>query len=208
MSSQRTSPTPSGRTPLALKRIDGEPLTRSDLQYRFLRLVFDDTHKVFTNPYPQRIDVSDTTSQKHKLTFKELYLATIVNSPKASKTLKDKMQESPLFAEDFGMLALLVNAGRVNTTMSCTLILMLRHSSTIYTMSLVFPEMKTRMRTYHPVPVLQRTQGNLQDAPRIKHLLKAAAIEGASESESEPLAPCDVISRLVCDSVYSVRVVG
>jgi Ino eighty subunit 1 len=40
----------------------------------------------------------------------------------------------------------------------------------------VFPEMKTALRTYHPVPSLQKTDGNAQDAPRIKNCLKAALL--------------------------------
>ena len=39
------------------------------------------------------------------------------------------------------------------------------------TFILVFPEMRTALRTYHPVPSLQKTDGNLQDAPRIKNIL-------------------------------------
>jgi len=47
-----------------------------------------------------------------------------------------------------------------------------------------FPEMKTALRTYHPVPSLQKTDGNAQDAPRIKNCLKAALL--ASEFKSVP----------------------
>lgn len=111
MSSRRPSPAPQRKT-VALKRVDGEPLTRLDIQYDVLYNIFHDTHDVFTDPYP-----SSTTPPK--VCFRELYLKTILNSPKATKALKDKMADSNLFAEDFAMLALLVNVGRVNTTMSC-----------------------------------------------------------------------------------------
>lgn len=36
--------------------------------------------------------------------------------------------------------------------------------------------MKTALRSYHPVPSLQKSDGNLQDAPRIKNCLKAALL--------------------------------
>jgi Ino eighty subunit 1 len=34
--------------------------------------------------------------------------------------------------------------------------------------------MKTALRTYHHIPSLQKTGGNVQDAPRIKAALKGA----------------------------------
>ena len=112
--SRRPSPSiPSKRT-FALKRVEGEPLTRADIQYDLLHNIFQDKHDVFTDPYPPP-DVNPTP----KICFRDLYLKYILHSPKATKALKDKMLDSQTFAEDFGMLALLVNVGRVNTTMSC-----------------------------------------------------------------------------------------
>lgn len=60
---------------------------------------------------------------------------------------------------------------------------------------LVFPEMKTALRTYHPVPALQRTNGNLQDAPRIKNILKSCFRPG--EEQGNCTTPGDVLARLV-----------
>jgi hypothetical protein len=58
---------------------------------------------------------------------------------------------------------------------------------------LVFPEMKTALRSYHPVPSLQKTDGNLQDAPRIKNCLKAALLpfEARGTPPSTPHAILD-----------------
>lgn len=109
--SRRASPSAQRRT-TALKRTDGEPLTRFDIQYDVLHHIFHDVQAVFTDPYPS----GDAAA---KITFRDLYIRTILHSPKATKALKDKMTESAAFAEDFAMLALLVNVGRVNTTMSC-----------------------------------------------------------------------------------------
>ncbi|KAG6911809.1 hypothetical protein DXG01_000056 [Tephrocybe rancida] len=167
MSSRRPSPSPQKR-PTALKRVDGEPLTRFDIQYDVLHSIFCDTHAVFTNPY-------SSNDPAPKITFRDLYLATILHSSKATKALKDKMADSEMFSEDFAMLALLVNVGRVNTTMS------------------FFPEMKTAIRTYHPIPALQRTTGNLQDAPRIKHILKSTALK--NDHGPAPSTPADILSR-------------
>ena len=103
---------------MALKRADGEPLTRMDIQYDVLHAIFTDNHAVFSDPY------SDTEGES-KLTFRDLFIQAILHSPKATKALKDKMHESETFSEDFAMLSLLVNVGRVNTTMSCELVLLL-----------------------------------------------------------------------------------
>lgn len=56
------------------------------------------------------------------------------------------------------------------------------------------------MRTYHPVPALQRTNGSLQDAPRLKGILKAALLE--DESNSAPATPAEVLSRAVGVALY------
>ncbi|KAG5648132.1 hypothetical protein DXG03_006086 [Asterophora parasitica] len=181
MSSRRPSPSPHKRI-IALKRADGEPLTRGDIQYDVLFNVFHDTNNVFTDPYPPK------EAPAPKITFRELYLKTIMHSPKATKALKDKMSDSQLFGEDFAMLALLVNVGRVNTTMS------------------FFPEMKTAIRTYHPIPALQRTSGNLQDAPRIKHILKASFLE--KDSGNTPTTPADILSRVTSGQVPSTTVMN
>ena len=109
------------RKVVPIKHPDGHPLTRADLQFDFLDAVFSDSQAVFTNPYAPSLgsdDDSDSISRT-KITFRELYINAILRSPKATKVLKDKMSESTMFAVDFAMLALLVNVGRVNTTMSC-----------------------------------------------------------------------------------------
>lgn len=55
--------------------------------------------------------------------------------------------------------------------------------------------MKTAIRTYHPIPALQKTEGNLQDAPRIKHILKASPLP--EDGNMPPITPQDIVSRLV-----------
>jgi Ino eighty subunit 1 len=112
MASRRQSPAPPKRSPLALKRADGDPLTRADIQYDVLNAIFSDKAAAFTDPY-------DSVDDAPKLCFRDLYIKAIMHSSKATKALKDKMSESLVFAEDFAMLGLLVNVGRINTTMSC-----------------------------------------------------------------------------------------
>lgn len=51
--------------------------------------------------------------------FAELYLDCTANSQKATRNLKDKMAESQEFAVNFAKLCLLVNVGRINTTIAC-----------------------------------------------------------------------------------------
>ena len=68
--------------------------------------------------------------------------------------------------------------------------------------SLVFPEMKTALRTYHPVPALQRTNGNLQDAPRIKNILKTCFLQ--DETQGTVTTPNDVLARSVSMTLFLV----
>lgn len=109
-----------------------------------------------------------------KLTFKELYLEALMNSGKCTKSMREKCIVDEEYAEDFSKVCLLVNVGRINTTLA------------------FYPEMKTVLRSYHPVPSLQKsenTRRNMQDAPRMKSLLKAVLLPyerpgGASSTAS------------------------
>jgi Ino eighty subunit 1 len=111
----RPSPQPTQKKSLPIKRTDGEPLTRNDLQYDFLQAIFSDTHTVFTDPNPTLNGEPPGT----KVTFRDLYVNYLIRSPRASKVLKEKMTDVPDFGTDFAKLALLTNVGRINTTMAC-----------------------------------------------------------------------------------------
>ncbi|KAJ8520919.1 hypothetical protein ONZ45_g2309 [Pleurotus djamor] len=171
------------RKTFAIKRVDGEPLTRADIQYDLLNAIFSDDHNVFTSPHQTLAGSPPGT----KVCFRDLYISSIMHSAKATKILKDKMEDVPNFARDFAMLALLTNVGRINTTMS------------------FFPEMKTAIRTYHPIPALQRTNGNLQDAPRIKHILKACTLNDG-DSKTPPSTPSDILERAKSGHIPSTTV--
>jgi hypothetical protein len=56
--------------------------------------------------------------------------------------------------------------------------------------------MKTALRTYHPVPSLQKTDGNAQDAPRIKNCLKAALLPLELKS-MPPSTPEEILDKSV-----------
>jgi Ino eighty subunit 1 len=64
-----------------LKKEDGEPFWRVDIQYDFLKAIFDDDRPVFTNPYEAHL--------KHN--FADLYIDTMSRSSKCSKVLRDKL---------------------------------------------------------------------------------------------------------------------
>jgi Ino eighty subunit 1 len=101
--------------PYYVKRTDGELISRADLQYDLLCNIFSDEHVVFTDPHPTvHGDPANT-----KVNFRDLYVNTLIRSPRASKVLRDKMLDVPDFATDFAKLALLANVGRINTTMAC-----------------------------------------------------------------------------------------
>lgn len=190
------------RKALPIKRNDAEPLTREDVQYDLLDYIFSDTKAIFTLPPPAKAPT--------KVKFSDLYITTLSNSGKCSKVLKDKMIETPAFALELAKISLLTNVGRINTTMACKCsgLLTSSHSHCIRivaysTYILVFPEMKTALRTYHPVPSLQKTDGNAQDAPRIKNCLKAALLPSETKNVP-PSTPEEILQKNVC-TIFSVR---
>ncbi|KAL4927126.1 putative INO80 chromatin remodeling complex (Ies1) [Aspergillus undulatus] len=141
-----------------LKKEDGIPLWRKDIQYQFLKLVFEDKTPVFTR-WPDGQKGFD---------FADVYIDAMARSSKTSKILKDKLQSDKAAAISMAMVCLLVNFGRMNTTLN------------------FFPEMRAQLRTYHSIPSLQAHQDpnaykQLQDAPRLKSILK-----GASEDVDQP----------------------
>ncbi|KAK4242243.1 INO80 chromatin remodeling complex Ies1-like protein [Achaetomium macrosporum] len=143
-----------------LKKEDGEPLWRKDIQYDFLKAVFDNEEKVFTNSYEK--------DRLGKQCFADLYIDTMSRSSKTSKVLRDKLLSDRDAAKGMAMVCLLVNIGRMNTTLN------------------FFPEMRAQLRTYHAIPSLQARQDphaykQLQDAPRLKSILK-----GGSDDRPEP----------------------
>ena len=92
-----------------IKKRDGVPLWRVDIQYDFLRSVFEDQAAVFTNePQPRG-------------TFADIYIDAMAKSTKTSRILKDKLLNDRVAAVNMAMVCLLVNVGRMNTTLNCTL---------------------------------------------------------------------------------------
>ncbi len=94
-----------------LKKEDGEPLWRKDIQYDFLRAVFDNEQDVFTNSYEK--------DRLGKQCFADLYIDTMSRSSKTSKVLRDKLLSDREAAKGMAMVCLLVNIGRMNTTLNC-----------------------------------------------------------------------------------------
>jgi Ino eighty subunit 1 len=60
----------------------------------------------------------------------------------------------------------------------------------------VLPEMRTALRTYHPVPSLQKADANLQDAPRIKNILKACSLKDEATTNM-PVTPAELRTKAV-----------
>lgn len=183
------------RKALPIKRHDAEPLTREDVQFDLLHYIFSDGNAVFTNPTPGASPLSGTAE---KVTFADLYISALYNSSKCSKVLREKMVETPAFATELAKISLLTNVGRINTTMACESAVYIS-PSLLDLQILVFPEMKTALRTYHPVPSLQKTNGNAQDAPRIKNCLKAALLPTEIKTVP-PSSPDEIMDRRVSNS--------
>jgi Ino eighty subunit 1 len=94
-----------------LKKDDGIPLWRKDIQYDFLKLVFEDDKTVFTKQSEPQAGPSHT--------FADIYLDAMAKSSKCSKILKDKLLTERPAAVNMAMVCLLVNVGRMNTTLNC-----------------------------------------------------------------------------------------
>ncbi|KAH9044650.1 hypothetical protein EDB85DRAFT_1910529 [Lactarius pseudohatsudake] len=174
------------RKAFAIKHQEAEPLTRRDLQHDFLRHVFASQERVFTDPTLSSTKGNDSPSAA---TFRDLYVHALMSSPRCSKALREKMVETPEFATDFAKISLLANVGRVNTTMT------------------FLPEMRTALRTYHPVPSLQKADANLQDAPRIKNILKACSLKNEATT-SMPVTPMELCTRAATGIVPSTSIVN
>ena len=95
-----------------LKKEDGIPLWRKDIQFAFLRAVFEDETPVFTK-------ASDKTKNHN---FADIYIDAMARSSKTSKILKDKLLSDRAAAVNMAMVCLLVNVGRMNTTLNCELL--------------------------------------------------------------------------------------
>ncbi|EIN13536.1 hypothetical protein PUNSTDRAFT_79135 [Punctularia strigosozonata HHB-11173 SS5] len=162
------------RKTLPIKRADAEMLSREDVQFDLLHHIFSDPTKAFDDQSPA---FGSGVKASGKVTFGELYTNILSHSFKLSKVIKDKMAETPAFATEFAKFAFLTNVGRINTTMA------------------FFPEMKTALRSYHPVPSLQKTDGNVQDAPRIKNCLKGAVLPNEVKV-FPPSSPAEVLDKL------------
>lgn len=148
----------SGRTVRHLKKADGEPFWRRDIQYDFLEALFEDETAVFTNSFPKSL--IPTVNNNAKITFGELYVRTLAESTKCSRILKERLIRDKAMGKSVSKVCLLVNAGRMNTTINFV------------------PEMRSSLRTYHSIPSLQADSATasskpLQDTPRLKSILKA-----------------------------------
>lgn len=140
-----------------LKKKDGEPFWRKDIQYDFLEYLFSDDKKVFTN-YFSWCEIPNAINSP-KLTFAELYLRTMAESQKSSKVLRERLIKDPEMGINVSKVCFLVNAGRINTTVN------------------FLPDMRSAFRTFHLLPSLQCDHDGprkpLQDTPRLKSILKA-----------------------------------
>lgn len=142
---------PAASLATSLKKGEGEPLNRNDIQYTLLQKIFEDRHAVFT---PR--DGYGYSEPGDRVTFGDLYIQDFLDSTKLSKTLKEKFVNDPVVTRKVCMASLLVNTGRINTTLVFT---------------------PTQARTYNPIPCIQAYGSGhkmLQDAPRLKGILKGS----------------------------------
>ncbi|BFZ57893.1 hypothetical protein PYCC9005_004948 [Savitreella phatthalungensis] len=138
---------PSNSAATSLKRAEGVALTRLDLQFSTLEKIFADDKKVWRSQYEPDLP---------PMTFYDLYLEDFFHSTRLSKSLYDRHKADPENCIKTTYVNLLCNVGRINTTLIFT---------------------PTQMRLFNPVPCLQvhdKVSKLLQDAPRLKAILKAS----------------------------------
>ena len=99
----------SGNKIRVLKKEDGIPLWRKDIQFAFLSVVFEDKTPAFTK-------ASDGTNGHN---FADIYIDAMARSSKTSKILREKLLTEREAAVNMAMVCLLVNVGRMNTTLNC-----------------------------------------------------------------------------------------
>lgn len=185
-----------------LKKFDGQPFWRKDIQYSLLKSLFDNDIKAFTDPFPdsdENVSMDDRElDPRGRLSFAELYIKSIAHSSKCSKVLKDRLLNDMKMSIPTCMICLLVNVGRMNTTINFV------------------PDMKSQLRTYHPIPSLQvnydsSTTGNdksndkqLQDTPRLKSILKACCDDSHEPSTLDALMKRKALPLTTCVNMIFV----
>lgn len=97
--------------PLIIKGNDGEPLLRKTIQYDFLQALFEDQTQCFTDP--------SLPAPNNKVNFNTLYRKSLLNSNKMTGSQRVKMEQFPEFGLVMAQVCLLVNIGRINTTLAC-----------------------------------------------------------------------------------------
>lgn len=162
---------------------------------------WEEYHK---NPYPTKEEDPENKVPRpgaKLMTFKELYMEALMNSPRCTKAVRDKIWADEQFAEDFACVNLLINVGRMNTTLACECVRALARDSVSVPLTMtyvhispktVFAQMQTVLRSYHPLPCLQRCENSrkhMQDAPRMKSLLKSVLLPFEKASTGPGSAP-------------------
>ncbi|GAA5965507.1 hypothetical protein JCM8115_005778 [Rhodotorula mucilaginosa] len=160
----------------AIKKFDAEPLLRQDIQWQVLDHIFADRSFRFTAP----VDSKSPPAPPIYVNFDQLFLEAILSSLKTTQNVRSKLIANPEFAMNYCKICLLINVGRFNTTLA------------------FYPNMRTALRTYHPVPSLQTEETSrkeMSDAPRLKAMLKAAMLDW--EVKHPPTTLKDVAQRAV-----------
>jgi Ino eighty subunit 1 len=87
------------------------PLYRKDIQFALLSYIFNNDQAVFTSSYD---------SAYAKMTFADLYIESMSRSSKCSRVVREKLLSDKELAVSVAMVSLLVNVGKMNTTLTCT----------------------------------------------------------------------------------------
>lgn len=168
-----------------LKKADGAMFTRHDIQFNFLNELFKNEKPLYTNIYKtfftgKHVPIKDSLNYNaqsfifnDKLTFIQLYIATLLSSERLSRVLREKLLNDQNFTYINCLLCLLINFGKLNTTINFSI------------------EMSSQLRTFNSIPSMSflvqndPTSNNnnskknsklFQDTPRLKSILKSLPI--------------------------------
>ena len=94
----------------SIKLPDGQPIYRKIICYDFLNELFSNDVKVFTNPF---------NVFGEKLTFFELYVNALLNSNKATKSLKDKLLSDKGYASDVCKVLVVLSFDNLSVVFIC-----------------------------------------------------------------------------------------
>ncbi|CCH45055.1 Ino eighty subunit 1 [Wickerhamomyces ciferrii] len=120
-----------------IRRPENTPLSRGDIQFEFLKHLFTDENRIFTDPFPKSKFQIPKASKDHKLTFGEFYRKTLAHHLGPKKSMSQKLIDDTHESRSYAILFFLLNINCLSG------IITFFHAS------------NAAQRTFHTIPCLQ-----------------------------------------------------